>query len=342
MMTTSSDVRRRVDAALRGVLPSSVDVKITGGRGDSSSSSEFLVTISGIALRVAWVRSAWLSTIEKILARIDPPDVLIADQVPPASRLALTAAGIGWVEASGAAEIAIDSLVVSRSARETRIGDRSRSQWTPAVVGVAEAILAGVKPTVSATHEATSISVGACIKALRMLTDIGLLQADTSRGPHSGRRVVDNDALLDAYVAAAHDLSSPPTLSVAVVWRDPIEGLIGTGGRWDAAGLAWAATGLAAAMVVAPFVTSVGVTDVYIDANSVSELVAAARVVGLRSIEGGRLRLAAFPTITTRHMATMANDLRVAPWPRIVADLRRSGVRGEEAAEHLVEIIRSG
>ncbi len=342
MIATSSDVRRRVDAALRGILPSSVDVNITGGRNDSSSSSDFLVTIGEKVLSVTWVRSAWLSAIEKILARVDLPDVLIAERVPPASRLALTEAGIGWVEASGAAEISIDSLVVSRTARETRVGDRTQGRWTPAAVGVAEAILAGVKPTVSATHDATSLSVGACTKALRMLTGIGLLQADNSRGPHSGRHVVDNDALLDAYVAAAHELSSPPSLSVAVVWRDPIEGLIGIGARWDAAGLAWAATGLAAAMVVAPLVTSLGATNVYIDANSVSELVAVASVVGLRRIEGGRLRLAPFPTITTRHMATMANDLRVAPWPRIVADLRRSGVRGEEAAEHLVEIIRSG
>jgi hypothetical protein len=342
MIAASSDVRRRVDAALREALPSSVDVNITVGRSDSSSSSDFLVTIGGKVLNVTWVRSAWLSTIENILARADLPDVLIAERVPPASRLALTEAGIGWVEASGAAEIAIDSLVVSRTARETRVGDRTQGRWTPAEVGVAEAILAGVKPTVSTTHDATSLSVGACTKALRMLTDIGLLQADNSRGPHSGRHVVDNDALLDEYVTAAHQLSSPPSLSVAVVWRDPIEGLIGIGGRWDAAGLAWAATGLAAAMVVAPLVTSLGATNVYIDANSISELAAAASVAGLRHIEGGRLHLASFPTITTRHMATMANDLRVAPWPRIVADLRLSGVRGEEAAEHLLEVIRSG
>jgi hypothetical protein len=310
--------------------------------GAPTSSSEFLVTISGIVLRVRWVRNAWLGTIEKILARTDPPDVLIANRVPPASRLALTDAGIGWVETSGAAEIAIDSLIVSRSAQKMRISDRPRSRWTPAVVGVAEAILAGVKPTVSATHEATSLSVGACIRALRMLTDIGLLEASASRGRHSGRRIVDIDTLLDEYVTAAHNLSPPLGLSVGVVWRDPIEGLIGIGRHWDAAGLAWAATGLAAAMVIAPLVTSVGSTEVYVDARGIAELVEAAREAGLSPIDGGRLRLASFPTATTRHMATMANDLRVAPWPRLVADLRKSGVRGEEAAEHLTKVVRSG
>lgn len=53
----------------------------------------------------------------------------------------------------------------------------------------------------------------------------------------------------------------------------------------------------------------------------------------------GRLRLAPFPTATTRQLATAADGLRVAPWPRLVVDLRRSGVRGEEAAEHLRETV---
>ena len=77
----------------------------------------------------------------------------------------------------------------------------------------------------------------------------------------------------------------------------------------------------------------------YVDADGIPELELVAAEVGLSPIEGGRLRLAPFPTATTRQMATAADGLRVAPWPRLVADLRRSGVRGEEAAEHLREIV---
>ena len=341
MMPTNSDVRRRVDAAIRRILPSSVDVHIDRWRGDSNSSSDFLVTIGKMPLRATWVRSAWLGTIQRILARTDPPEVLIADRLPPASRLALNEAGIGWVDTNGAAEIAIGNLIVSRSARNTRADDRSRSRWTRAEVGVAEAILAGIEPTVAATHAASGLSVGACTKALRMLTDDGVLQAVALRGPHSGRQVLDGDALLEAYVTAALNLRPLHDVSVGVVWRDPVDGLIEIGNQWDAAGLAWAATGLAAAAVVAPLVTSVGVAEVYIDAKSVPELEVAANVAGLRPTMGGRLRLASFPTSTTKHMATMTNELRVAPWPRLVVDLRKSGVRGEEAAEHLVRFVRN-
>jgi len=32
--------------------------------------------------------------------------------------------------------------------------------------------------------------------------------------------------------------------------------------------------------------------------------------------------------------------IRVVPWPRVYADLRLVGVRGEDAAEHLREVMR--
>ncbi len=61
---------------------------------------------------------------------------------------------------------------------------------------------------------------------------------------------------------------------------------------------------------------------------------------GLRPIEGGRLTLRPFPTVTAKRLATVKNRLRLVPWPRANADLRTVGVRGEEAAEHLRETMR--
>ncbi len=62
----------------------------------------------------------------------------------------------------------------------------------------------------------------------------------------------------------------------------------------------------------------------------------------LRPIEGGRLTLRSFPTVAVRELAGEVGGLRVAPWPHVYVDLRRSGVRGEEAAEHLREVVRAG
>ena len=68
---------------------------------------------------------------------------------------------------------------------------------------------------------------------------------------------------------------------------------------------------------------------VYLLADTVPKLEAAAAQVGLRSIEGGRLSLAPFPTTTTLTLSTSVDGLQVAPWPRVFADLQKSGVRGK-------------
>ena len=340
MTATPSDLSHRVEAALRAVVPASVDLHFEEPA-SGTRKREFKVTVRGRPLQVQWVSSAWLSAVDDILAQPDRPDIVVAERVSPASRNALAESGIGWVETSGAAQIETDFLVVSRSGeRRDREGDRNR--WTPAALGVAEAVLAGVKPTVSATHEATRLSVGACTNALRVLTDSGMLEEDARRGPRSGRRLSNPGELLDAYVAAAHNLQPSLTLSLGTVWQDPLDGLAEIGHRWDSEGVPWVATGLVAASAVAPLVTSVGTAEVYVPGDTVPELELAASVVGLRKIEGGRLILSPFPTQTTIQMATMVDGLRVVPWPRLVADLRRSGVRGEEAAEHVKEILGGG
>lgn len=336
MGVVTSDVSRRVEAALRAAIPDSVDLELRSG--PHLSAREFEARIRGKTLKVEWVSHAWLSASERILARSVQPDIVVAHRVSPASRQVLSAAGISWVETAGAAEIDTDFLVVSRTGgiRPTK---EAVGSWTPAVLSVAEAVLVGVEPTVSATHEASGLSVGACSKALRALTDMGFLEADATRGPRSGRRIAERDGLLDAYVEAAHDLERSFSLSAGVTWRDPVEGLVEIGARWDAVGVSWVATGLVAAAVVAPLVTSVGIANVYVVGSTVAELDVAASAAGLRRIEGGRLVLAPLPTATTLRLATVVDGLRVAPWPRLVADLRRSGVRGEEAAEHVKEVL---
>lgn len=99
------------------------------------------------------------------------------------------------------------------------------------------------------------------------------------------------------------------------------------------------ASGQVAAAVIAPLLTSVRSAMVYVEADTTPKLEAIAAQVGLRPIEGGRLTLAPFPTTTTRTLSATVDGLRVAPWPRVFADLQKSGVRGEEAAEHLREVV---
>jgi hypothetical protein len=125
---------------------------------------------------------------------------------------------------------------------------------------------------------------------------------------------------------------------VGVIWSDPIEGLRQTGAVWDRANTQWAATGAAAAAVLGPYQTLVTMTEVYVGAETAVGLEDVARKANLRPLDGGRLMLRPFPTLAVSRLAERLQDVVVAPWARVYADLRPLGVRGEEAAEHLAEV----
>lgn len=67
-----------------------------------------------------------------------------------------------------------------------------------------------------------------------------------------------------------------------------------------------------------------------------------AESASLEPMAGGRLILRPFPTRASLALATTIDQVKIAPWPRVYADVRGSGVRCEEAAEHLYEVIRAG
>lgn len=327
------DREPRWTEAIRAVLPPAVTVK------PSKDRSADLV-VNGTPLQIKWAGEGWLREVKPFIGHgPHRPYVVVARRMSPGARQALSEAGIGWVDETGAAEIAIESIVVSRTGRPDALR-RRQPKWTPATLAVVEALLCGTKATVKAVEEATGLSAGACTTALRFLSDVGLLSADARRGRESGRSVADFDALLDSYASAAAALPPKAQLVVGVTWRDVLDGLRETGRKWDRAGVAWAATGTAASLVIAPFLTSTGSAVVYVDSTTLAGLQAVAEQANLRPIDGGRLTLMPFPTVTSKLVAERVDRLRVAPWPRVYADLRTTGVRGEEAAEHLREVTR--
>jgi len=329
--------QRRALDALFDVLPQSVRESAVGPSGARAD-----LRIAGSELEIKWLGEGSLSDVRSLLARsISVPDIVVARRLMPGARQALSEAGIGWVDETGAAEIVTDSLVVSRSGRPARPRHHSR-RWNPSVLAVAEAILTGVRPTVAAASEATGLSVGSSTNALRFLADKGLLEAKVGRGPGSGRILADPAGLLDAYSGAVAELPDQLSLQVGVAWRDPPAGLVEVGRHWDEAWIRWVATGAVAATAIAPFLTSIGSTEAYVDAETIPGLEAVAAAVGLRAIEGGRLTLRPFPTTSVLRLAETVDGLRVAPWPRVYVDLMRVGVRGEDAAQHLREVALAG
>ena len=333
---TKGKIAHRSEIAVAAVLPPSVRIRRRREGGHSVD-----LELNGQPVRVRWLGEGGLRQARELIAsRIDPPDVAVARRMSSGAREALSAAGIGWVDETGAAEIARGSLIVSRTGR-TSVSPRKPPHWTPAVLAVAEALLCGGRATVSTMQETTTLSAGSATNALRTLTDLELLDAVAHRGPSAARRIPDPDRLLDAYATAAVELMPTTFLAFGMNWRDPFSGLMEIGQRWDEADIQWAATAAMAASVLAPYLTTVTTAEIYVDRKTIAGIEAAAARADLQPIEGGRLILRPFPTVTARSLATVTGGLSLAPWPRVYADLRTVGVRGEEAAEHLREAIRA-
>ena len=332
------DVTERAVGTVLHVLPRSVKARVPkSGRAAGPD-----LIVGDQPLQIQWIGEGSLGDARRAIAnQRSHPDIVVARRLSPGARETLSEAGIGWVDETGAAEIAVGSIIVSRTGRAPRPVEKPK-RWTRAVIAVAEALLCETRPTVATTASATGLSAGSCAQALRFLTDLGLLEARARRGRGSARQLTDPDRLLEAYASTVEHAPAPIGLHLGVTWRDPVAGLAETGRKWDKAKLRWASTGAAAASVIAPYLTTVTTTEVYVDADTIVGLEAAAAVVRLRPIEGGRLTLRPFPTVAVRDLAAEVDGLRVAPWSRVYVDLRQSGVRGEEAAEHLREVVRAG
>jgi hypothetical protein len=299
------------------------------------------LVVNGMPVQVKWVSGGGLRQIREVLAHLrERPDIVAAPHLSPGAREALTQAGLGWVDETGAAEVSLPWLVISRAGRPVQRPE-NEPRWTRSVLAVAEALLLGTDATVAASKAATGLSAASCAHALRTLTDLNLLTATARRGRGSGRRLADPDRLLDAYVGAAAETAPAPSVGVGITLREPVADLRQVGMKWSEASVDWAATGPVAGAILAPYLTSVQVADVYVDAYTYPDLERVAEEAGLKPTEGGRLLLRPFPTVATRRLATVQDGVLVAPWPRVYADLRMSGVRGEEAAEHLRETIRA-
>lgn len=209
------------------------------------------------------------------------------------------------------------------------------------MLAIAEAALTGIRPTTKTMREATGLSTGSCVNALRVLTDLGLLEAAAQRGRGSARKVGDARRLLDAYADAATGLVDSAAVEFGVTWRDIEAGLRDLESAWARAGVSYAVTGTTAANLLAPYLTTVNVAEVYVTAGSLLDLEAAGTAAKLKPIEGGRLALRPFPTAAVDRLASSTGGLRLAPWPRVYVDLLHAGVRGEDAAEYLAEEMLS-
>jgi hypothetical protein len=305
--------------------------------GEGARPGRFLATIQSVATEVAWLGRGWPRQVRELLDQPDRPDLVVASELSSGARALLADAGLSWVDGSGATRIAMPGVYIRVAADRPARTPKAGTGWTAGVLAVCEGLLTGTGGTVGEVVAATGLAPSTVASTLRFLQDGHLLEAAAARGRNARRTVVDAWQLLDAYAAAAARLRREDSIRVGVLWRDPARGASDLGARLAANGIAWSVTGALAADVLAPYLSEVAPLEIYLDAKTVPELRQVARGIGLSEAAGGRLLLRPFPTPARDALSTTVGGQRLAAWPRVFSDLRTIGVRGEEAAEHLLE-----
>jgi|SRR5580658_3334491 hypothetical protein len=144
----SDPLGRRIQDLFRTLLPNGTRVKVT------RLDDDHMVEIAGERLRVRSVGRGDPRTVRYAITARPRPDMIVGTLLTEAAREAARDDGINWADETGAAEIQTASVVVALSGRPSPRRRRATG-WSDAVLGTAEAILAGEKPTVQAVHEAT-------------------------------------------------------------------------------------------------------------------------------------------------------------------------------------------
>lgn len=294
------------------------------------------VRVGELDVELLWAGQGWPSQVRQILATPSANKrhrVVVAERMGESAQTVAEHAGAGWVDETGAAGIAFPTLVI---ARHRRLAPTASGSWTRATLTVVEALLAhGAPATVSAVGVLTGLAQRTCAIALRLLTDQGLLSARAERGRGSGRVIERPGDLLDTYCREYAALRPTLEISVGVAVQDLDEQLLALGSTLERVGYTWGLTGLSAAQVYAPFMTSVGRATILVNADTPAALDDVVRRSGLTALDGGRLIVRPFVSRTKNDLCRVVDGVRLAPWPSVVADAREEGVRGEDAADHL-------
>lgn len=152
-----------------------------------------------------WAGEGWPADVDRVLALAPEAEVVVARRLSEGARARLAERQVGWVDETGQANVNLRSglVVVRASTSEPPVSSPSE-RWNLSTLAAAEAILAGIPPTVEAIEVATGLSRGSTANALARLERRGHLgRPGAKRGQRSARQLLDVDGLVEDYVATA-------------------------------------------------------------------------------------------------------------------------------------------
>jgi len=328
---------------MNAVLPKGVRVEIEPGTTKSVPTFDLYIHVGDGLHRflAGWAGEGWPADVERLVAAAPQVEIVFGKQLSRGAKEWLSNHHRGWVDESGDANVNLRTgLIIMRDGRTRLLNTEGPVRWTQTMIAAAEAIFAGVPPTVEAIEQATGISRGASNNALARLETLLLLdRPETSRGSRSARRVVDSDNFLDQYASAAASLARKKrVIRFHRLWKDPLDALqTEIAPALNRNSSSWAVTGAAASVLVAPFLSEFTVVELYVDDDLFSNRDGLAETVGGKVVERGYLmEIRALPTRLSAD-GPIVHGIRIALLARVYADLLAVGGRSSEAARFLRE-----
>ena len=334
------DEKDRVSRAVSTVLDADVLVRPAA---DGTHALRVIGLPRQPRFRAAWIRRGWPAEVRTRLDASPTVTLIVAPELSSGARQLLDERSINWVDETGAANLRGEGLLVHLDrAPAPKDPAPSGASWSEIAVLAAEATLAA--PPAQITTAWIAVYAGCSIaRASRILTGWDQEGWTAKQGPARGRgahRVLEHpEAMLESWTA--HLNTSPIEQWFAHTTSrdlDDVQARL-THVLGDVA-FGW--TGWAAAQQLAPFVTQLPVLHVRVDERYAHrELAPRLRDAGLTvTDDAGRIELWRTPD-NAFSLTTPSPSGPLVSWPRVYADLKRLGGRGEDAAQHLRDVMGS-
>ena len=265
--------------------------------------------------------------------QVSLPMVVIAREMTDAARELLTAEGIGTFDGLGNVRLALPGLLIriDGEARPQRARTPSRLSGKAGLVAQALLLDPARAWHITDLSAQAGVSPALAYRVLERLTNDGILTSQGA-GPTKTRQLAEPAALLDLWVEEHHEqrLRRPAFILVPAAEEAAVAICDGLA----AIGVDYALTGAAAAVRIAPFVTSVPVTDVWIGAAADPE--ATCELIGAQAVDSG-------PNVVLMQgrdeaplvFRAQTHGLWSVNVFRLYLDLRQDPRRGREQADHL-------
>jgi hypothetical protein len=338
------NIEGRFEADALRVLREVPDLTVVAEPGEAGRRVDAILRFAGREepIVVEFKRRANAATARQLVHQsetlADTPLLIVAGETTVEARTILEEHGIGVIDGLGNAHLALPGLLFHLE------GHRRQHQAAGPITPIrlrgkagiaAQALL--LQPDrdwkVQDLAQEAGVATGLAHRVLARLEEEGVLVAEAS-GPQRVRRIVNRAALLDLW--AEEQLERPRRTLGHVLAQTPqklVQQLATELGRVE---IAYALTGAAAANLVAPFVTTFPVVEVWVaETAAPAQLAATADPVD----DGQNVVFLQAKHDTPLAFRERRQDIWLANRFRLYADLRRDPRRGREQADHLREEV---